>query len=208
MNFDMKGTAIPDDAKKRKRNDDETAAPNDSDKKSSSSSSSTTTGQKDKQEKNTKKNIKATGTDLPETQKTVTDKPKKVSTEQSRNLAALSASLLSKAPAENSVDGVGIVDRKIGDGAVAESGSRLKVNYIGRLKANNKVFDSSKKPFAFKLGRSEVIKGWDIGVRGMRVGGTRTLTIPPEKGYGRQGAPPTIPGNATLIFDVTLVEVK
>ncbi len=90
----------------------------------------------------------------------------------------------------------------------AVSGKRIKVHYVGRLKSNNKMFDSSvKKPFTFRLGRSEVIKGWDIGCEGMFVGGKRRLTIPPEKAYGRAGAPPSIPSNATLVFEVTLLEV-
>jgi FK506-binding nuclear protein len=82
------------------------------------------------------------------------------------------------------------------------------MHYVGRLKTNNKIFDSSKRPFAFRLGRGEVIKGWDIGCTGMKVGGKRTLTIPPEKGYGRSGAPPAIPPNATLVFDISLVSIK
>ena len=66
---------------------------------------------------------------------------------------------------------------------------------------------SKKKPFVFRLGKGEVIKGWDIGVSGMAVGGVRRLTIPPEKAYGKQGSPPVIPSNATLVFDVTLCKV-
>lgn len=114
-------------------------------------------------------------------------------------------------PAGRNVNGVLIQDLQLGRGAKAQTGSKIKVNYVGRLASNNKIFDSStnpKKAFAFHLGRGEVISGWEIGCVGMMVGGTRRLTIPPEKAYGRQGAPPTIPSNATLIFDVTLVEVK
>ena len=107
------------------------------------------------------------------------------------------------------MQGVKIEDIIIGTGTRAESGKKLKMHYVGRLKSTNNIFDSSKgKPFAFKLGRSEVIRGWDIGCEGMLVGGKRILTIPPEKGYGKGGAPPTIPGNATLIFEVTLLEVN
>ena len=106
------------------------------------------------------------------------------------------------------INGVNIEDIEIGDGAMATSGMKVKVFYVGKLKTTGKVFDSStKRPFAFKLGRSEVIRGWDIGVQGMRVGGRRKLTIPPEKAYGRQGAPPDIPGNATLVFDIQLIGV-
>eukprot|EP01034_Spumella_vulgaris_P028250 gene28249-35079_t len=105
--------------------------------------------------------------------------------------------------------GVLIEELEIGTGKQqAVTGKRIKVHYIGRLKANNKMFDSSlKKPFVFLLGRSQVIKGWDIGCEGMFVGGKRRLTIPPEKAYGRAGAPPSIPSNATLVFEVTLLEV-
>lgn len=129
------------------------------------------------------------------------------SKEHSRNLAALS-SVLSTSSTGNVVQGVTIVETKVGSGPPCVAGQRVKVNYVGKLKSNNKIFDSStKKPFVFRLGKGEVIRGWDIGVDGMRVGGKRQLTIPPEKAYGRQGAPPTIPGNAVLVFDVALVEI-
>eukprot|EP01041_Mallomonas_annulata_P003928 gene3928-7841_t len=126
------------------------------------------------------------------------------SAEQSRNKAALN-SLMSKSADSVVVQGVTIKDIKIGTGDTAQIGHKVKVNYVGKLKSNDKVFDSSKKPFAFRLGRGEVIKGWDIGVAGMKIGGKRTLTIPPEKGYGKSGSPPVIPGNAILVFDVTLL---
>jgi FK506-binding nuclear protein len=100
-----------------------------------------------------------------------------------------------------------IEDVKIGEGRTAQVGDRLKMQYIGKLKSG-KVFDASKKPFVFRLGRGEVIRGWDIGCVGMAVGGKRKLTIPPEKGYGKSGAPPTIPGNSTLLFDITLVGIQ
>ncbi|CAI5461727.1 unnamed protein product [Closterium sp. Yama58-4] len=97
------------------------------------------------------------------------------------------------------------------DGKVAEPGKKVMMRYIGRLKKNGKVFDSNlthPQPFAFRLGVGEVIKGWDIGVKGMRIGDKRRLTIPPALGYGFRGAPPKIPGNATLEFDVELIGVK
>ena len=74
----------------------------------------------------------------------------------------------------------------------------------GRLQANNKKFDSclSGAPFKFKLGKGEVIKGWDLGVLGIKVGGKRRLTIPPKLAYGQNGAPPDIPPNSTLIFEI------
>jgi len=97
-----------------------------------------------------------------------------------------------------------------GDGELADPGCRVTVHYTGWL-TNGTKFDSSHdraKPFTFRLGAGEVIKGWDDGVDGMRVGGKRKLTIPARLGYGRFGSPPTIPGNATLVFEVELVAVK
>ena len=87
--------------------------------------------------------------------------------------------------------------------------NQVSVRYIGKL-MNGKVFDSNTKgsPFQFKLGKGEVIKGWDQGVQNMKVGGTRKLTIPAALAYGAKGAPPDIPRNATLQFDVKLLAVK
>jgi FKBP-type peptidyl-prolyl cis-trans isomerase len=101
-------------------------------------------------------------------------------------------------------------DIKVGTGAVAQSGQHVKVDYTGWL-TNGKKFDSSigtGKPFDFMLGASQVIKGWDEGVAGMKVGGERQLRIPPDLAYGAAGYPPVIPANSTLIFDVQLVDVK
>ena len=104
-------------------------------------------------------------------------------------------------------------DTTIGTGAEAVAGQHVKVHYTGWL-FNDGVkgakFDSSKDrgdPFAFGLGAGQVIKGWDEGVQGMKVGGARTLVIPPELGYGARGAGGVIPGNATLMFDVDLLGV-
>ncbi|KAL3478127.1 hypothetical protein BJX99DRAFT_256892 [Aspergillus californicus] len=106
------------------------------------------------------------------------------------------------------VKGVTIDDKKLGKGAAAASGKTISMRYIGKLE-NGKVFDSNKKgkPFTFKLGKGEVIKGWDIGVAGMAPGGERRITIPPHLAYGKKGVP-GIPANATLIFDVKLLEIK
>jgi FKBP-type peptidyl-prolyl cis-trans isomerase len=101
-------------------------------------------------------------------------------------------------------------DLKVGTGATAATGQNVKVHYTGWLTTGKK-FDSSVgtgKPFAFRLGASEVIKGWDLGVPGMKVGGKRQLRIPPNLAYGEKGYPGAIPANATLIFDVQLVAVK
>ncbi|KAM0720971.1 hypothetical protein Q7P37_003256 [Cladosporium fusiforme] len=116
-----------------------------------------------------------------------------------------------KAPAgPRVVSGVTIDDKKAGTGPAAKSGDRVGMRYIGKLQKNNKVFDSNKKgkPFTFKLGTGEVIKGWDIGVAGMAVGAERRITIPAHHGYGSRGAPPDIPGGATLVFDVKVVEIN
>ncbi len=104
---------------------------------------------------------------------------------------------------------VKIEDLVVGTGAEAKVGSTLTVNYTGTLE-NGTVFDSSygKAPFDFPLGAGQVIPGWDTGLVGMKVGGHRRLTIPPELGYGAQGAGTSIPPNATLIFEVELVAVK
>ena len=83
-------------------------------------------------------------------------------------------------------------------------GVQVKVNYVGRL-ANGRIFDQSRGPFEFRLGVGKVIKGWDIGVANMRVGGKRRLVIPPKLAYGNTGVPGTIPRNETLTFDVELV---
>ena len=99
---------------------------------------------------------------------------------------------------------------KLGKGAEAVTNSRVTVHYTGWLKKNGKKFDSSVdrgKPFSFTLGAKEVIKGWDLGVAGMRVGGKRILIIPPHLGYGSGGAGQTIPPKATLKFEVELLAV-
>lgn len=97
-----------------------------------------------------------------------------------------------------------------GEGDMAVPGRSVTVHYTGWL-TNGTKFDSSHdrvQPFTFRLGAGEVIKGWDEGVEGMKVGGKRKLTIPPKLGYGRFGSPPVIPGNATLVFEVELLKVK
>jgi len=111
-------------------------------------------------------------------------------------------------------NGLKYVDTKVGDGATATSGKKVSVHYTGWLDNNGekgRKFDSSVdrgQPFSFNLGGGQVIKGWDEGVAGMKVGGKRTLTIPPTLGYGARGAGGVIPANATLIFDVELLGIQ
>ena len=104
-----------------------------------------------------------------------------------------------------------VEDLIVGKGAAAKSGDKLSVRYVGVLYKNNKEFDSSwkrgKAPFPFTLGQGQVIPGWDQGLVGMKVGGRRRLTIPPNLAYGAQGQPPSIPPNSTLVFDVDLTKI-
>jgi len=141
-------------------------------------------------------------------------------------LAASPAAAQAPAPSSDSQGGSKLsampgslqkIDVKQGTGAEAVSGRPVVVHYTGWLYDDSKPdkkgskFDSSvdrKTPFGFFLGAGKVIKGWDEGVAGMKVGGQRTLIIPPQMGYGERGAGGVIPPNATLIFDVELLEVK
>jgi FKBP-type peptidyl-prolyl cis-trans isomerase FkpA len=112
-------------------------------------------------------------------------------------------------PASTTATGLIIEDLSVGAGEPASSGQRVKVHYTGWL-ADGTKFDSSKDrgdPFVFPLGGRRVIAGWDEGVQGMRVGGVRKLTIPPQLGYGQRGAGGVIPPDATLVFEVELLGV-
>jgi peptidylprolyl isomerase len=125
---------------------------------------------------------------------------------------ALSASAHAKIVRTKS--GLAYEDVKVGTGKEAKSGNTVVVDYTGWLDEGTKKgkkFDSSHdraKPFSFTLGGGQVIKGWDEGVAGMKVGGKRMLYIPPQLGYGARGAGSDIPPNADLIFEVDLLEVK
>jgi len=114
-------------------------------------------------------------------------------------------------PGTKTASGLQYWDIKVGTGATAAAGQKVKVHYTGWL-TNGKKFDSSVgsgKPFEFTLGQGDVIKGWDEGVAGMKVGGKRQLHIPPDLSYGANGTPDgTIPPNAPLIFDVQLMGVE
>ncbi|MBU0689136.1 MAG: FKBP-type peptidyl-prolyl cis-trans isomerase [Gammaproteobacteria bacterium] len=109
------------------------------------------------------------------------------------------------------------IEVKAGAGALASAGQTVSVHYTGWLydeaapEHKGKKFDSSRdrnRPFEFPLGGGRVIRGWDVGVQGMKVGGSRTLVIPPEMGYGARGAGGVIPPNATLVFDVELLAIN
>jgi peptidylprolyl isomerase len=108
-------------------------------------------------------------------------------------------------------NGLIIENIESGDGIEAQDYNKIVVNYTGKLE-DGSIFDSSLKPgrepFTFTLGVGSVIKGWDIGVKGMKVGGKRKLTIPSELGYGDKGAGSVIPPGATLIFEIDLLEVE
>ena len=139
------------------------------------------------------------------------------------NLARRLASVIAAAGFLAAACGGGVVgelkwtDTRSGDGAEAKAGQTVTVHYTGwlfdetRPDHHGTKFDSSRdrnEPFSFRLGGGEVIQGWDDGVAGMKVGGTRTLTIPPNLGYGTRGAGGVIPPDATLIFDVELLGVR
>lgn len=102
------------------------------------------------------------------------------------------------------------VDLVVGKGPEAKTGDTVSVHYVGTL-TDGKKFDASRdhgRPFEFPLGASRVIKGWDLGVPGMKVGGKRKLTIPYQLAYGEEGSPPVIPPRATLVFEIELLEIK
>ena len=104
-----------------------------------------------------------------------------------------------------------VKDIKVGSGPVAEAGKNVQVQYVGISYANGRQFDASwdrGEPFGFQLGAGQVIPGWDQGVEGMKVGGRRQLVIPPDLAYGKQGSPPAIGPNETLVFVVDLLGVE
>jgi peptidylprolyl isomerase len=130
-------------------------------------------------------------------------------------LAGLAARALAQTPKTvTKPSGLKIIDTKVGTGAMPKAGQTCVMHYTGWLYENGqkgKKFDSSvdrNEPFEFPIGQRKVIAGWDEGVATMKVGGKRTLIIPPELGYGARGAGGVIPPNATLIFDVELLAVK
>ncbi|KAI5846752.1 FK506-binding protein [Tricharina praecox] len=136
--------------------------------------------------------------------------PEKPATKQTPEKKVAEKKPEAAAPTTRVVQGITVEDKTVGTGAVCKKGNKLGMRYIGKLNdKNGKVFDKNTqgKPFTFRLGKGEVIKGWDIGLVGMRVGGERRITIPASMGYGNK-AIPGIPANSTLCFDVKLLEVK
>lgn len=125
------------------------------------------------------------------------------------NAATSNAADAQPATKQGDVTKLQITDERVGTGPVAKAGDNLSMNYKGML-TNGEVFDQSygRAPFDFPLGGGQVIKGWDEGIVGMKVGGKRKLVIPPDMGYGAQGAGEKIPGGATLIFEVELLSVN
>ena len=137
--------------------------------------------------------------------------PENESVQKSQNNQVSNTSMTQDQPSANTVAELNIETTKEGTGdRVVKSGDTISVHYTGRLTDGTK-FDSSVDrgtPFTFTIGTGQVIKGWDEGLLGMKVGEKRTLTIPADKGYGATGAGGVIPPNATLIFDTELVSIK
>ena len=134
-----------------------------------------------------------------------------LSASESGTLVALSLEdVANKEDVKTTESGLRYVEVEEGEGEVPQSGQTVVVHYTGSL-ADGTKFDSSRdrdRPFSFKLGQGQVIKGWEEGISTMRVGGRRQLIIPPELGYGQKGAGGVIPPNATLIFDVELLRIS
>lgn len=129
---------------------------------------------------------------------------------QAKDKDAKKTKEVAKSTSTTTKDGLVIEDVKVGDGKEAVDGKKVTVHYTGTL-TNGKKFDSSRdrnQPFDFMLGQGQVIKGWDQGVKGMKVGGKRKLTIPAPLAYGARAMGDDIPANSTLLFDVELLKVE
>jgi len=139
-----------------------------------------------------------------------TESAKKSTTAKKPTAPAASGPTKVTGPGVTTPTGLQYWDIQVGTGAVAEKGKRVDVEYTGWL-TDGKKFDSNAgtgKPFTLQLGAGQVIKGWDEGIVGMKVGGKRQLKIPPQLAYGEGGYPGAIPANATLIFDLKLLAVR
>lgn len=134
------------------------------------------------------------------------EQPQKKADQKNQTASPQKTDATQKSKTKTLANGVIIEDLRVGKGPEAKTGRKVQVFYEGRLKTNNKVFDSTKSGDGFKfiLGRGEVIKGWDLGVQGMKVGSKRRIICPPNAAYGAKGSPPVIPPNSTLVFDVEL----
>lgn len=197
------------------------------DAKSKAATNGDTNISKKQQKKLKKNNGEAASVDVKKETKDAKESPtpssapsakvdKKVQFAKNLEQGPLSSSQDKKSAAENStgtlgikdVQGVRLDDKKLGKGPVAKSGNTVSLRYIGKLE-DGKVFDANKKgkPFTFKIGKGEVIKGWDIGITGMAAGGERRIIIPSHLAYGKK-AHPGIPANSRLVFDVKLLEIK
>jgi len=128
-----------------------------------------------------------------------------------KDKAAKDAATPGKTPKRTVKGGVQVEDLKEGSGPEVKAGNLVGMHYEGKLSSNNKQFDACQapsKPLKFKVGTGQVIKGWDVGLMGMKVGGKRKLTIPAAMAYGKEGNPPDIPPNSTLVFEVECKFVK
>jgi len=155
------------------------------------------------------KNKKLEALKTPENKKS--KKNKEMVTPENQNIQAKSPSSAGHTPMKFvSKGGLMIHELKVGNGTPAKQGKMVTVYYSGRLKSNNRQFDASTSGpgFKFRLGKGEVIKGWDIGLDGMKVGGKRRIIIPAHMAYGKRGAPPDIPPNSTLVFEIELKNVS
>eukprot|EP00090_Calanus_glacialis_P001782 TRINITY_DN11314_c0_g1_i1.p1 TRINITY_DN11314_c0_g1~~TRINITY_DN11314_c0_g1_i1.p1 ORF type:complete len:382 (-),score=124.86 TRINITY_DN11314_c0_g1_i1:29-1105(-) len=154
---------------------------------------------------------KATKADLKTHIKDVkTPKPEEKASKKDAQIPGKTAQKYAQTPGKTLKGGLIVEDLVKGTGQGAKKGNGVGMYYKGWLESNNKPFDAclTGKPFKFKLGARQVISGWDLGVAGMKVGGKRRLTIPAPLGYGGSGAPPDIPPNATLVFDVECKFIK
>merc|ERR1740131_394350 len=137
--------------------------------------------------------------------------PKKADPKTPKDKTAKDAATPGKTPKRTVKGGVQVEDLKEGSGPEVKAGNLVGMHYEGKLSSNNKQFDACQapsKPLKFKVGTGQVIKGWDVGLMGMKVGGKRKLTIPAAMAYGKEGNPPDIPPNSTLVFEVECKFVK